>query len=235
MLNQQLISQDKYSKKCPYSMTPEGICVHNTWNDASAQNEVDYMKRNNNSVSFHVAVDDKEAIQAIPFNRNAWASGDGKNGTGNRKFIHYEICYSKSGGTRFAEAEKRCAREIAEELKRRNWGITKVRTHQSFSPEKKCPHRTIDMGWNRFLNMIQAEMEKLSGTPSKPSESNPSTSFLVKVTCDVLNVRAGAGTKYKVTTKVKKGEVYTIVDKASNWGKLKSGAGWICLDYTKRV
>ena len=38
-----LVSQSKYSVKCPYSMTPEFIVVHNTANDATAQNEVKYM------------------------------------------------------------------------------------------------------------------------------------------------------------------------------------------------
>ncbi len=60
-------------------------------------------------------------------------------------------------------------------------------------------------------------------------------SYKVKVTTDVLNVRSGAGTNYKVTTKVRKNEVYTIVEEKANWGKLKSGAGWICLDYTKKL
>lgn len=57
-------------------------------------------------------------------------------------------------------------------------------------------------------------------------------SFLVKITTDVLNVRSGASTSYPVTTTVAKGQVYTIIETKSNWGKLKSGAGWICLDYT---
>ena len=87
-------------------MTPIGICIHNTANDASAANEISYMISNNNEVSFHIAVDDKEAIQGIPFNRNAWHAGDGGSGTGNRKYIAIEICYSKSGGTRFTNAEK---------------------------------------------------------------------------------------------------------------------------------
>ena len=58
--------------------------------------------------------------------------------------------------------------------------------------------------------------------------------YLVKVDTAVLNVRAGAGTNYKVTTQVKRNQVYTIVDEKDGWGKLKSGAGWICLDYTER-
>lgn len=75
MLIQSLIDSSKYGVKCPYSMSPKGICVHNTANDAPAKNEISYMKSNNNEVSFHIAVDDVEAIQAIPFNRNVWAAG----------------------------------------------------------------------------------------------------------------------------------------------------------------
>jgi uncharacterized protein YgiM (DUF1202 family) len=55
----------------------------------------------------------------------------------------------------------------------------------------------------------------------------------------VLNYRSGAGTNNPVKGTVKKGEVYTIVAEsavqgAKLWGKLKSGAGWISLDYTER-
>ena len=125
-LIQSLVPSSKYGIKCPYSMTPIGICVHNTYNDASAKSEISYMKSNNNEVSFHVAVDDIEAIQGIPFDRNAWAAGDGGSGQGNRKYIHFEICYSKSGGQRFVEAEKRAAKEIAILLKKFNWNISNV-------------------------------------------------------------------------------------------------------------
>lgn len=59
--------------------------------------------------------------------------------------------------------------------------------------------------------------------------------YLVRVTANTLNVRAGAGTSYDVVTKVKKGDVYTIVAEDGHWGKLKSGAGWISLKYCERV
>ena len=52
---------------------------------------------------------------------------------------------------------------------------------------------------------------------------------------DTLNVRKGPGTSYPVATQVHKGEVYTIVEEQNGWGKLKSGAGWICLKYTKKI
>lgn len=58
---------------------------------------------------------------------------------------------------------------------------------------------------------------------------------MVKITAGTLNVRNGAGTKYKVNTQVKSGDVYTIVEEKNGWGKLKSGADWICLDYTNKI
>lgn len=61
-----------------------------------------------------------------------------------------------------------------------------------------------------------------------------STSYTVKITADVLNVRTGPGTGYAVATTVKQNEVYTIVEEKNGWGKLKSGAGWISLDYVKK-
>ena len=60
-------------------------------------------------------------------------------------------------------------------------------------------------------------------------------SYLVRVTTPILNVRAGAGTQFKITTQVKKNDIFTIVDEKNGWGKLKSGAGWISLEYTQKV
>ena len=145
-------------------MEAEVIVVHNTANDATASNEVAYMTTNNNQVSFHYAIDDKEIIQAIPENRNAWHAGDGGNGKGNRKGIGIEICYSKSGGPKFIEAEKLAAKFIAFKLKEKGWGIERVTKHQDYA-KKYCPHRTLDMGWQRFLDMVKAEM----GGATKPA------------------------------------------------------------------
>ena len=79
-VKQNLVDSSKYSIKCPYEMNAEFIVVHNTANDASADNEISYMKSNNNKVSYHYAVDDVEIVQGIPENRNAWHAGDGGSG-----------------------------------------------------------------------------------------------------------------------------------------------------------
>ena len=87
----------------------------------------------------------------------------GGSGEGNRYYIGVEICYSKSGGERFNNAEKRAAREVALLLKEYGWTLSNVKKHQDFSG-KYCPHRTLDLGWQRFLNMIQAELNNLNNT-----------------------------------------------------------------------
>lgn len=155
IVKQNLVATENYVIKCPYNMTAEWIVVHNTANDASAQNEVAYMISNQNQVSFHYAIDDQEVVQGIPTHRNAWACGDGASGNGNRKGIQVEICYSKSGGGRFDQAEKNAAHFIANLLRERGWGIDRVKKHQDFS-NKYCPHRTLDKGWNGFIQMIQS-------------------------------------------------------------------------------
>lgn len=154
----------KYSIKCPYEMTPEFIIVHNTANDASAMSEVSYMLGNNNKVSFHAAVDNERVVTGIPFNRNTWNAGDGGSGKGNRKGIAIEICYSKSGGERFEKSEDNAAAYIAYLLRQYGWGIEKVSKHQDYSG-KYCPHRTLDMGWERFLNKIRYHL----GEQQKPA------------------------------------------------------------------
>ena len=71
--------------------------------------------------------------------------------------------------------------------------------------------------------------------------SNADCPFTVKVSVPDLNIRKGAGTDTAKTGKVIGVGVFTIVQVKSGsgstlgWGKLKSGAGWISLDYCKRI
>lgn len=128
------------------------------------------MKNNDNKVSFHVAIDDKTAIQAIPFNRTAWHCGDGQ-GTGNMKSIGVEICYSKSGGARYTAAEDNAVQYIAKLLKQFGWGIDRVKQHYDWS-KKNCPHRIRDeKRWDSFLKRIQDALTDLN----KKEDEKPMT------------------------------------------------------------
>ncbi|EJR75335.1 MULTISPECIES: peptidoglycan recognition protein family protein [Bacillus] len=174
-IRKKLVDPSKYGIKCPNTMTPEFITVHNTYNDASAENEISYMIGNNNSVSFHVAVDDKEAVQGIPFDRNAWHAGDG-NGNGNRKSIGVEICYSLSGGDRYYKAEDNAAIVIAQLMKQFNIPISNVRTHKSWSG-KHCPHRMLDEGRvDQFIEKINKAFNEDNNKPLQPKGLGIATS-----------------------------------------------------------
>ncbi len=153
---------DKLSIKCPFKMTPTRIVIHNTANDAPAENEIRYMQSNAKEVSFHFAVDDKEIVQGISIDRNAWHAGDGR-GKGNMEGIAIEICYSKSGGERFEAAQKNAAEFTAQLLKKYGWGIDKVTKHQDYSG-KTCPHRTLEYGWDNFLALVKGFMEEKAPT-----------------------------------------------------------------------
>ena len=208
---QNLVSPSKYNTKCPYSMNAEFIVVHNTYNDTSAINEVLYMIRNNKAISFHYAVDNKKIVQGIPENRNAFHAGDGGRGKGNRKGLSIEICYSKSGGQKFIDAEKLAAKFIASKLKEKKWGIDKVKKHQDFA-NKYCPHRTLDMGWQRFLNMIQAELDILEGAGTMKNKQHWGE--------EVYQRLIKKGIKFdekRFNDNLTRAEAFAITDKITDW------------------
>lgn len=92
-------------------------------------------------------------------------------------------------------------------------------------------------GWIYLENPAYCTIGKHVETSSSASTF---TAYKVRVTADVLNIRKGAGTNYGKNGAIKDKGVYTIVAEANGkgatkWGKLKSGAGWISLDYCKKV
>ena len=180
-----LVDDAKYGIKCPNTMTATRIVVHETANDASAKNEISYMRSNNKEASFHFAVDDKEVVQGIPLDRNGWHAGDG-NGKGNREGIAVEICYSKSGGERWQKSVDNAAQLIAELLKERGWGVDKVTKHQDYSG-KNCPHRILsDFGWNNFINLVSNYLNEEDKPASAPTDEK--ASVIYQVWDDVCNV-----------------------------------------------
>jgi hypothetical protein len=77
-------------------------------------------------------------------------------------------------------------------------------------------------------------------TPKTTAPAAPDVPFLVRITISDLNILKGPGTDYARTQFIPVG-VYTIVEVKSGkgstagWGRLKSGAGWVALDYCTRI
>ena len=107
----------------------------------------------------------------------------------------------------------------------------------------------VKNGWGKlksgvgWIYLENAAYCKIGSTVASSVQSAPASTFAaykVKVTASVLNIRKGAGTNYETNGSIRDKGVYTIVGEASGpgakkWGKLKSGVGWISLDYCKRV
>lgn len=214
-IRQNLVDGKKWGIKCPYKMEPKFVVIHNTANDAPAENEIAYMRRNDNEVSFHYAVDDKEVVQGILEDRNAWHAGDGSKGEGNRYGIAIEICYSKSGGEKFEKAEKNAAELAAEIMKHYGWGIDRLKKHQDFD-DKNCPHRTLDLGWDRFVDMVKDFLD--GKEPEAPVDE------LNEVKTDMFLNKNVKGQIIDIGLKVDHGEIwYQVHELGGRWLPQVSG------------
>ena len=155
----------QYPLKAPYAMTPAGIVVHNTAGTASAREEAAAMIASAAATSFHVVIDEAEAVECIPFARNAWHAGDGAAGYANRHLIGLEIARSMdTTSDRFDQAEANAALYIAHVCRQYGWTSAQLHQHNWYS-STACPHRT-KTHWQTFLAQVDeciAELEHGGG------------------------------------------------------------------------
>lgn len=147
------------------------ITIHNNGNPSStAQNERDWLTNPTNSrtASFHIVVDSKEAIEVLPLNENAWASGDGSGSkSGNRTSIHIEICERDKTFAEYAQALDNAIDLTAKMLHERGWGVDRLRRHYDWSG-KNCPRlMNIDSKWTGWYRFVQRVAEALKAYDKK--------------------------------------------------------------------
>jgi N-acetylmuramoyl-L-alanine amidase len=140
-----------------YPMVPKRITVHTTRNlekGADAESHARFLKGIDISKKcWHVTVDDKEAIQHIPFNLCAWSCGDGEDGTGNRTSIQVEICENEDGD--FQKAVANAQKKIRDWMKEFNIPLSEVHPHKKWSG-KDCPHVLLPV-WDKFLDGLKEQ------------------------------------------------------------------------------
>ena len=237
IFRQKLVGSWNYANKCPYSMDADSVTVHETDNNASANNETTYMIGNTAQVSYHVAIDEKEAVQGIPFNRNTWNAGDGGSGHGNRKSISFEICrnYNQSQGTnitgtqleQYKKAKANAIKVIAQIMLEQGIpaNTSTVKSHYDRSG-KNCPSKMRNDGqWIAFRDAVIAEYNRLKNGGS--TGGSASAAFKVgenvKVVGNLFVDADGKGASSKSRGKSRK------IDKIAK-GKKKpyhvNGLGW---------
>jgi len=150
-----------HNRRPGIAMVPKYITIHSTGNQTStAQNERGWLTnpQNKRQASFHIVVDESEAIEVLPLNEVAWHAGDG-NGQGNRASIGIEICESGNRQKTLSNA----VRLIAKMLKERSWGVGCLRRHYDWSG-KSCPRILMAdswQGWKDFIAAVEKELKSV--------------------------------------------------------------------------
>lgn len=122
-------------------------------------------------------------------------------------------------------------KDIPSWVKNQNWIVASISGNRAVINKNTAGTSAINSPVDvKFLSLVNAP------APQPKPVFSP---YLVKVTADVLNIRKGAGTGFAITGVIKDKGIYTIVEESSGtgatkWGRLKSGAGWISLDFCQR-
>ena len=231
--------------KVIHYLRKEGHTVYDcTCNNGTSKNDVLQKiinKCNNNEVDLDVS---------IHFNSGA------NDKIGNRKTTGVEVLIYSKTSKAYDEAKRVCSK--LSELGFKNRGV-KVNDELYVLRKTNAPALLIEVCFvddaddvkiyknnvDKIAKSIAEALinktieEKKSECKKVTEDKKTSTIYKVKITTDVLKVRKGPGTNYGTNGSVREGQVYTIVDDKYNgktkWGKLKSGAGWIALGYTKKV
>ena len=117
-----------------------------------------------------------------------------------------------------------------------------VMTVHRWFANKACPGDYLYNLHPQIAAEVNRRLAGGSASTAVPTTSTPkpASGKTVRVTTARLNIKRGPGTNYPVCGKITDRGIYTIVAEstgigASKWGKLKSGAGWISLDYVTRI
>ena len=221
-------------------INPTGIVVHDTacnqrkisaylksWNRSGVEKCVHAFIGNRPDGSFGV-------VQTLPWDHRCWGCGKGNKGSYNASHIQFELCQDDRTDKGWFNRCYETAVELCAWLcKEFCIPVENIVDHAEAHARGYASNHSDTTDWfplygksmDTFRADVKAAMEEF-----KP--------YLVKITTDELNVRAQASASSKINTVVHRGEVFTIVGEAYNgptlWGKLKSGAGWISLRYTKK-
>ncbi|MCM1577495.1 MAG: amidase [Ruminococcus sp.] len=217
-----------------------------------------------NTVRTHFYADDLGAWQNLELERCNWTCTDG-NGSGNMQTVSIECVMSGTSGADNLKARDNAARLAAYILHKYGLTANDLYTHTYWlhirdgasgdidtlctkrHSYKTCPYYIIP-DWAGFKKLVDGYVKQLGGKSIEQqaavqtdTAASQDKSFKVRVIDPALNIRAAPSIKAPVVGVIRNKLIYTIIEQRQtggiNWGKLKSGAGWISLGekYVKRV
>ena len=249
MSNSSLVSYTKISpnKTSPRNHKIDTITIHCAVGQFTAKqllnlnNFIRYDAQKGASCNYAVGCDGSIGLGVDESDRS-WCSSNSKN---DHRAITIEVASDTKHPYKVTDAAYKALIKLLVDICKRNkikelkWEADKslvgkvdkqnMTVHRWFA-NKACPG---DYLYSRH-GQIAKEVNKHLTTPV-------STSYKVRVDIDTLNVRKGPGTNYSKTGTYTGKGVFTIVKESKGpgstrgWGKLKSGLGWISLDYTTKI
>ena len=240
-----------------------GVLIHSTATPGATPEDFvkawNVYRPNKNQVCVHAFCDDTKVIQTLPYNIKCWGCG----GSGNSHYIQLEICEPR--GVYYKNGWEYSIREGCEDYVKNyinkaadivvEWivdtllslGITTINKntvtshYEAYKLNMASNHgdpkgllELVELSMDDIRDRAQALMDiKLKDNTNIVK----SKVYKIRVNTEALNIRSGPGTAYNITGCIRDRGIYTIVntDSSGKWGKLKSGAGWIHLGYTKKI
>lgn len=232
------LTPNKFSRPQIPLKKVEKIAVHYVGNaGSSAKGNRNYFENLKDTqdryVSSHFIVGlQGEVIQCIPLNEWSYCTNQA-----NGYSISIECCHPDTTG-KFTEATEKSLAELCAYLCRkfdlnpmddiiRHYDVTGKQCPLYWSPTKYTSKQTADARFKTFKKSVAEIMG------AKVETAEKGNSFLVRVLDVALNIRSAPGTSNKITGVIRDNGVYTIVEVKKvggvEWGRLKSGVGWISL------
>ena len=234
-IQEKFLTPNKFSRPQIPLKNVTKIAVHYVGNKGSSaianRNYFENQKNGGTYVSAHFVIGlQGEVIQCIPLNEWSYCTNQA-----NGYSISIECCHPDDTG-KFTDATENSLAELCAYLIEkfhltaddiiRHYDVTGKQCPLYWSPTKYQSKEVADKRFEDFKNKVR----KLLKTDKPPDVTEL---FKVRILDPVLNIRKSPGINSEKVGEITDQGIYTIVDTAMvgsvQWGKLKSGVGWISL------
>lgn len=239
------------------SITPQGLMLHSvgcaqpsalafvqSWNQPGVQA----------CVHGFIDADTGVVYQTLPWTHRGWHGG----GSCNNTHIGVEMCEPSSlrytSGAAFVDQDPTATKaavlrtyasavalfaQLCQKFSLNPLGDGVILSHrEGHARGIATNHGDPEHLWTPFGLTMDGFRQEVAAALAQPPSTDVSAMlpFLGQVNTDALHIRSGPGTNYPIVGTIRDRGCYTIVQTASGqgagqWGQLKSGAGWIALDY----
>lgn len=250
MSNSKLVNYTRLSPNCnkPRNHKIDKITIHHMAGNLTVEQcgAVFAPTSRQASSNYGIGSDGRVGLYVDETNRS-WCSSNASN---DHRAITIEVA-NDGGAPNWHVSDKALSKliELCVDICKRN-GIKKLNytgdtsgnlTMHKWFAATGCPGPYLESKFKYIADQVNKRLSGSNTSTAKPISTFKS--YKVKITCkDGMNVRTGAGVNNAIVKGVtaEYNTIYTIVAEKTVsgqvWGKLKSGAGWICLTgFTKKV